>query len=66
MSRTSSDRAKKLRSVLRTHYTRADIQGSLVELLADARHLARRERIDFRQVELLAYSRYHNEIGDAS
>lgn len=56
--RHCSERAKKLRSILRDHYVREDMTMSVEMLLADVRHLCDQRSIDFNQADKAAYDAY--------
>lgn len=58
MNRATNEHAKKLRSILRDHYTRDDMTESLTDLLADARHLATARGLPFDRIEHDAQQRY--------
>lgn len=51
-----SEGAKKLRAILRTHYTKDDLSAGLTRLLADTRHLAKQRGIDRQRLDLMAES----------
>jgi hypothetical protein len=58
VNRATNDRAKKLRSILRDHYTRDDMTVSLTDLLTDARHLATQRGLPFGTLSEAAEIKY--------
>jgi hypothetical protein len=65
VNRATNEHAKKLRAILRDHYTRDDMSVSLTELLADARHLAAQRGLPFERLELDAQKRFQEARAEA-
>ena len=63
--RHCSERAKKLRSILRDHYVREDMTMSVEMLLADVRHLCDQRSINFAQADKVAHDAYTAERVEA-
>jgi hypothetical protein len=57
VKRFMSTRAKKLRSILRDHYTREDLSESLIEVLEDARYLCKQRGLSFSALNTVAGNR---------
>jgi hypothetical protein len=57
-----SEGAKKLRAILRTHYTKDDLTAGLTRMLADTRHLSRQRGIDLQRVDQVATSIANEEL----
>ena len=55
--RNISDRAKKLRSILRDHYTRDDMTKSIGDLLEDAMYLCAQRGVSYNTIEAEATHR---------
>ena len=55
--RTISERAKKLRSVLRDHYTRDDLTKSLSDLIEDAMYLCAQRGMNYSALDAEAAGR---------
>jgi hypothetical protein len=60
-----SEGAKKLRAILRTHYTKDDLTCGLTRMLTDARHLARQRGIDLQRIEQVAAEQASDELVEA-
>lgn len=58
---TPGYRAAKLEAVLSELYEEADLESSLIDLLADARHLADVHDLDFAACDRVGYSHYSTE-----
>ncbi len=60
-----ADRAKKLRSILRDHYTRDDLTKSISDLLEDAMYLCAQRGINFSVADAEASQRMADAYKEA-